>query len=88
VEEVGPLPNSASAVGTVRETTENGDAWNYLTHESGAIARLPVGRKTAGRHLGRQAATVLRPGAVERADPILSERLSVLTTARATTART
>ena len=56
--------------GTVREDySPNGDAWEYFHSRSGAIARVSLGRGRARRLLRPEAATVFRPGAVERERP-------------------
>lgn len=52
--------------GTVREDySEGGDAWNYFSHDQ-ARSRLSLGRRRAGRHLGRSPAALLRARIVER----------------------
>ncbi len=50
-----------------------------LHPRSGPVARLPLGRRRAGRHLRRQAAPLLRARPVNGKDPILKERLFGLT---------
>ena len=53
--------------GTVREDySVDGNAWDYFTPRSGALARLSLGRGRTGRHLRRCAAALFRARAVER----------------------
>ena len=56
--------------GTVREDySADGEAWDYLPHDHGPVAGLPVGRGRPGRLLRRRAATLPGPGPVERPGP-------------------
>ena len=54
--------------GTVREDySENGDAWNYFTHDQARSRAYRWGEDGLGWDLRRQAAALLCPRAVERA---------------------
>ena len=56
--------------GTVREDySDVGRRLELLHPRPGALARLSLGRRRPGRHLGRPAAALLRAGAVERPGP-------------------
>ena len=56
--------------GTVREDySDNGDAWDYFTHDQARSRAYRWGEDGLGGHLRRQAAAVLRARAVERARP-------------------
>ena len=56
--------------GTVREDySEDGNAWDYFTHDQARSRAYRWGEDGLGGHLRRQAAAVLRAGAVERAGP-------------------
>ena len=53
--------------GTVREDySENGDAWNYFTHDQARARAYKLGRGWARRAVRRQATPVLCTGVVER----------------------
>ena len=68
--------------GTVREDySADGNAWDYFTHDQARSRAYRWGEDGLGGILRRQAAAVLRAGAVERRDPILKERLFGLTNA-------
>jgi hypothetical protein len=73
LEEVGTVSQRASR-GTVREDySDNGDAWNYFTHDQ-ARSRAYRWRGWPGRRQRRSPDPVFRPGAVDSRDPILKER--------------
>ena len=74
--------------GTVREDySADGDAWEYFPHDHARSRAYRWGEDgLAG--IRSPAADLLRPGAVERSDPILKERLFGLTKAEGNTART
>ena len=56
--------------GTVREDySDDGNAWDYFTHDQARSRAYRWGEDGLGGHLRRQAAAVLRAGAVERARP-------------------
>ena len=56
--------------GTVREDySDNGDAWDYFTHDQARSRAYQWGEDGIGRHLRRQTATLLRPGFMERPGP-------------------
>ena len=69
VEEVGAVPERAAVGHGPRGLQRRRQRLGLLHPRPGALARLPVGRGRARRHLRRQAAAVLRAGAVERARP-------------------
>ena len=79
LEEVGAVPQRAAVGHRPRGLQPRRQRVGLLHPRPGAVARLPLGRGRPGRHLRRQAAAVLRAGAVERRDPILKERLFGLT---------
>ena len=56
--------------GTVREDySDDGDAWDYFTHDQARSRAYRWGEDGLAGHLRRQAAAVLRAGAVERRRP-------------------
>ena len=56
--------------GTVREDySDDGDAWDYFTHDQARSRAYRWGEDGLGRHLRRPPGAVLCPGAVERPRP-------------------
>ena len=56
--------------GTVREDySDDGNAWDYFSHDQSRSRAYRWGEDGLGGHLRRQAATLLRPRALERARP-------------------
>ncbi len=69
MEEVGPLPQRAPVGHRPRGLQRERRRLELLHPRPGPLARLPLGRGRPGRHLRRQAAALLRAGAVERQGP-------------------
>ena len=66
--------------GTVREDySADGDCWNYFTHDHARSRAYRWGEDGLMGITDREVPAVFRPGAVERRDPILKERLFGLT---------
>ena len=75
----GPTSPSGSGAPCARTTARDGTAWDSFPHDARALARLPLGRGRPDGHLGPPPVRLLRDRALERADPILKERLFGLT---------
>ena len=66
---LGPVPERAPVGHRARGLQPRRQRLGLLHPRPGALARLPLGRGRPRRHLRRQAAPVLRAGAVERQRP-------------------
>ena len=75
--------------GTVREDySEDGDAWNYFTHDQARSRAYRWGEDGIAGICDERQRLCLALALWNGADPILKERMFGLPTARATTART